>query len=255
MVSMNCQSRSMISTLLACGAFVALWGHGFASTGMQKSSPSFACAGRFTETEATICSDPVLSAYDRAMAWAFGEGWLSSEAKRSGQTHWLAQRNACADRKSCILAAYHSWIGGLDFERAPRSNFERAGYADNRGDDLLLGSLQSPTGSVTRLDDRGELFIQPIGGNWFLFRAFATHSYHPHDGRGPNVSTGDVTGLVLLSKGTGIWVSDPDSHDGCEMRLTRLAESRWRILEIGICSGLGATLSGSYRRKSARPTG
>jgi hypothetical protein len=238
----------MISSLLVCGAFTIQSGSVFAKPSTTRNGPSFSCAGRLTETEAAICSDPALSAYDRAMAWAFARGWLPLFGKSGGQAQWLAQRNACAGRNSCIVAVYHSWISQLDFEKAPSYNFQRTGSVNNHGEDLMLGSLQSPTGSVKRLGDWGELFVQPIDSDWFLFRVFVTHSYDPHDGLGSNVSTGDVTGLVRLTKGSGTWSSDIESPDSCSVRLIRISLDRWRIIEGGLCSGLGATLTGNYLR-------
>jgi hypothetical protein len=254
MARLNLRLAMMISSLLASWACAFSSATTFANPVAPKTGPSFSCAGRLMETERAICSDPALSAYDRAMTWAHARGWLPSEVSKGRQSQWLAQRNACAGRNSCILDAYHSWISRLDFEMAPSSNFERTGLADNHGDDNLLGSLQSPSGSVTQLGDRGELFVQPMGGNWFLFRVHATHSYDPHDGRGPNVSTGDMTGLVQLSRGGGTWYADLVSPKSCSVRLIRVSPDRWRIIETGVCSGLGATSTGSYRKvKRKRP--
>jgi hypothetical protein len=247
MARLKLQLPTIISSLLACWAFAISSGTTFAEPAKPKTGPSFSCAGRLTETETAICVDPALSAYDRAMAWAHARGWLSSAASEGRQARWLVRRNSCAGIRNCILSAYHSWISQLDFDRAPSSNFERSELADNHGKDLILGNLQSPTGSVAPLGDRGELFVQPMGGNWFLFRAFATHSYDPHDGRGPNVSTSDVTGFVQLSRGSGTWYSDLEAPDRCSVRLIRVSPDHWRIIETGACSGLGATLTGNYR--------
>ena len=225
MARLNSHFSSAISTSLACWACAIFSVPALSASAELKTGPSFSCAGQLTETELAICADPVLSAYDRAMAWAYARAWHSMAANHGGQSQWLVQRNACAGHKMCLVAAYHAWIGELDFDEAPAPNFMRTGLVDT-----------------------GELFVQSIGGDWILFRVNANHIFHPHDGLGPNVSTGEVTGLVQLSKGAGVWNSDLNSPDSCAVQLSRLPKDRWRAIERGVCSGLGATLSGIYRR-------
>jgi hypothetical protein len=239
-----------ICILLGLWTSIHSYGYARVSPCISTKGPSFSCIGNLGETEAAICSDGTLAAYDRAMSWAYARGWHSIEAEERGQSSWLAQRNNCAGRKDCIFEAYHRWISALAFERAPPSNFERTGPVDIHVGEPANGRLRARKGSLAQLDDWGALFVQPIGGNWFLFRATATHAYDPRDELGPNVSTGDVTGLVHLSKATGVWVPYPHSPGSCEIRLTRMPSEGWWIDEVGYCSGIGAKLTGQYHRIS-----
>ena len=218
--------------------------HAHASPDMPESGPSFPCIGRLNDTERAICTDSVLSAHDRAMAWAYSHRWLPVESNGRGQTNWLAQRNNCAGQKSCILSAYHSWISALDSARAPAANFLREGPGHSGQPD----SKPLSAGLTATSNNRAELFVVPMGSDWFMFSVLATHIHDPNDGRGPNVSTGEATGLVRLSRGTEIWVSDPVSQEGCTVSLTRLLPDRWQIKENGACSGTGTTLNGTYRK-------
>ena len=51
-------------------------------------SPSFTCGPANSPTEAAICGDPVLAAYDRAMALAYPR---MKPAVRATQKAWLAE--------------------------------------------------------------------------------------------------------------------------------------------------------------------
>jgi hypothetical protein len=211
--------------------------------------PSFACSAQLTASEQIICNNAELSAYDRAMAWAIGHKWKKAFGDRREQQKWLAQRDACLNRRACLLAAYRQWIEDLDTIRLPGPEFERRGSANNRGGDLILGSIQSPTGSVKALDDSGNLFIEALGGDWFVFALNATHFYDPHDGRGANASTGEAVGVVHLPGGKGEWVAEPDVPNSCAVSFSRLSARTWRVEEIQDgCSGIGATLTGVYRK-------
>jgi hypothetical protein len=211
--------------------------------------PSFSCSGNLTGAENVICNDVELSVYDRAMAWAYVHDWGRAFGEREEQRQWLAQRNSCANNRDCLISAYRSWIGELDPIKPLDPTFERRGRADNQGDDLLLGELQSPTGYVSPLEDSGSLFVHELGEGWFVFQINATHSYDPHDGRGLNVSTGEAVGVVHLAIGRGIWISEPSDAASCRVKFNKLSPQRWQIEEDGGgCSGIGATLTGIYRR-------
>jgi len=217
---------------------------------MHGSRPSFSCSGQLSATERTICSDGELSAYDRAMAWAHARGWQPMETSGRGQSNWLMHRNDCSGDRRCILTAYQDWIGALTLEGAPAANYLRYVPINHRSGTFRSRPQQSPLRIDRQLGDWGELFIQPIGNRWYLFRALVTHNYDPLDGRGPNVSTGDATGLVQLSKGNGEWVSDLESPGSCRIRLNNSQENEWRIEERGVCSGVGATLTGIYGQRN-----
>ena len=73
---------------------------------------SFDCDRAATETEIAICSDPEMSALDELM----GELWASREREPYEvklQTNWLARRNACEGRTSCIAFSYNTHLEAL----------------------------------------------------------------------------------------------------------------------------------------------
>lgn len=220
-----------------------------ASGQAANAGPSFSCSGRLPTAEEVICNDAELSAYDRAMAWAYSHKWTTSAVDRADQQLWLARRNACADRRDCIFAAYHEWIAGLDAVQSLGRTFDRVAKADNRGDDPMLESWRSPTGSVTVLGGNGSLFVHSLGGGWYLFQANSTHFYDPHDSLGPNASTSEAVGLVQLTSGKGLWVEDPGTDESCKVQLVRLSSKKWMLVEAGAtCGGIGSTLTGVYSK-------
>ena len=73
---------------------------------------SFDCDRAATETEIAICSDPELSALDELL----GELWASREREPYEvklQANWLARRNACEGRTSCIAFNYNTHLEAL----------------------------------------------------------------------------------------------------------------------------------------------
>jgi hypothetical protein len=212
--------------------------NGSAQTGAQ---PSFPCASKLSKVETMICADEELSAYDAAMAIFYrhrprkGSPFISIT-----HSDWLKRRNACADR-SCVLARYKEWI--YEFDGKPPWTHERR-WREPDGSDLMLGTLQSPTGKVKTLGNIGNLYIQRLGGDWYAFSAFAVYYYDPHDGLGPNFSDAGATGVVRLPNGRGVWTAGGD--DPCEVQFRRVNQRAWALQETGRCSGLGATLDGVY---------
>jgi hypothetical protein len=207
--------------------------------------PSFHCAGSLTSTESLICGDAELSAYDRAMAIVRRRPRQAPMPNSEDQRAWLHQRDACGRQRSCVLDSYRDRLD----EVAPfpaRPSLRRTAMFRPDGSDLMLGTLQSPTGRVRRLGDTGELHIQPLGGEWYLFQAMAAHLYDPHDGLGANVSDSEAVGVIHLDNDRGTFVQDAER--GCTIGLTRLRRGAWRLVEVGSCSGLGSTLSGIYGR-------
>lgn len=190
--------------------------------------PSFRCAPPLTQTEHTICRDPELAAYDRAMAWANRRGWRSGQSTRTGQRGWLSRRDACGGRRDCILASYREWIDELDWPDFREPSLER----------------------LDKGEDWRSLYVRSLGEGWFLFSVTAIHIYDPRDGRGKNMSDAGATGVVHLTDGRGVWFRDPAASISCGMGMTRLSARRWRLIEISRwCGGVGATVSGDYRRK------
>jgi hypothetical protein len=209
--------------------------------------PSFRCAGSLTSTESLICRDAELNAYDRAMVIARTRTRRARTSNGEGQRAWLHQRDACGSQRSCVRASYRDRLNELTpFAAGP--SLPRTAMFRRDESDLILGSLQSPTGRVRRLGDDAQLQIEPLGGEWYLFEATATHLYDPHDGRGANVSDSEAVGVVHLNNGSGRFVEDPAEREGCSIRFTRLRRGVWRLVETGSCSGLGSTLSGIYGR-------
>ncbi|CUH61620.1 lysozyme inhibitor LprI family protein [Thalassobacter stenotrophicus] len=77
---------------------------------------SFDCNKATTETEIAICSDPELSALDELM----GGLWVSRDREPHEvklQTNWLARRNACEGRSSCIAFHYNTHLEALEKKR------------------------------------------------------------------------------------------------------------------------------------------
>lgn len=214
---------------------------------LRADGPSFSCAGRPTPTEALICGNAELGAYDRALAFAQARLRPSRSSRIMDQRAWLQQRDACGGQRSCVLQAYRDRVRELDLSALAWPSLRRLAARPD-GSDLMLGTLQSPRGRVRRLRDSGELHIRPLGGEWYLFQASAGHLYDPHDALGANVSTSEAAGLVHLENGSGTFVEDPTVQDSCSIRFRRLRGGTWRLEETGSCSGLGSSLSGTYGR-------
>lgn len=211
-------------------------------------APSFRCADRLSQTEKLICGDPELSAYDRAVTYAYSKKWRLGEFDvASNQRDWLRYRNRCGGERSCVLRAYKEWIrdaSGTPFKPSLR---RVAGPPEDIGD-LLLGTLHSPSGKVTPLGDSGDLSMRALGGDWYLFVASALHFYDPQDGRGANSSDSGAQGLVHLTNGRGTFVEDPSDKYSCALEITKLPKGAWKLVEEGVCSGVGSSLTGIYAK-------
>jgi uncharacterized protein YecT (DUF1311 family) len=214
----------------------------------QPSGPSFPCTGALTPTETLICGDPELSANDRAMGFAYAHKLRPTDWTLAMQRAWIATRNRCGADRACVLNAYSQWIGSLDPLSLTDLTPLTRKNAPATGDDLMLGTLQSPTGSVTPEGDHADLMIEPVGSGWYLFVINATHFYNPHDGLGSNVSDAEQVGLVHLVNGMGQWREENEfSPQPCALAFTRLARGGWALEEYGTCGGIGASLAGVYR--------
>ena len=214
----------------------------------RASGPSFSCAGRLSPTEALICGDSELGAYDRAIALTRVHRRHSSASNIADRLGWLRRRNACGQQRGCVLDAYKDRLGDLDAQILVGPSLRRIGIPPPDGSDLMLGTLQSPRGRVRRLSDSAALHIRALGGDWYLFQANAGHVYDPGDRMGASLSTSEASGLVHLQDGNGVFVEDPAIPDSCAVRFTRLPRGAWRLVEIGTCSGLGSSLTGIYGR-------
>jgi len=103
---------SRIPTLALAGA-LALALTGALVTG-SANAQSFACMGRLTLDEATVCADPRLAAADERMAAAYTRLLdILKKVNRSlipdvrdGQRDFLARRAACGADAACMLDEY-----------------------------------------------------------------------------------------------------------------------------------------------------
>lgn len=210
--------------------------------------PSFRCSGQLSPTEALICRDAELRAYDRAVAFVHDRKVHLTYRGRESQRAWMMERDRCGDNRACVLEAYRDWIGGLSIARHAGSSLNRIAGPPATGEDLMLGTLQSPTGKVKSRGHSGYLFIKPLGASWYLFQATATFFYGSSDGRGANLSTSEAAGLVRISRGSGTFTDERDSSRACSIQFTSLQGGRWKLIETGGCSGLGSSLTGIYGR-------
>lgn len=246
--------RIVGAVLTAVGVLALI---GCAAAPSAASGPGFSCARHNSVTQEAICRDEELSAYERAMAFARSRRWESFIFRWGKRKAWLARRDACAERRDCIRAAYREWIDGLDSVPGIGPSLDRR-IKPPSSDDLMLGSLQSPTGEVSPLGDDGSLTVHALGDDWFVFQATAAHFYDPHDGLGANASTSDAVGVVHLRNGMGRRESNPGDEYSCGVGLTRYAARIWKIEETGYCGGMGSTLTGIYAAHplpgEARPT-
>lgn len=187
--------------------------------------PSFPCDGPLIPAERVICENTDLVAFDRAVAWAFVRKRESHSTDIKEQNLWLKRRNACDDNYSCLAQTYRDWFQGLDqiIEIGPR--FARTG------------------------GQSGNFRFRQVGDGWFLFQADAIYVYDSANGKGPNFSDSSASGVVHMEKGKAFWDSEPGHAGSCKVEMTKLSQRAWRLVEIDRgCSGLGSTLSGTYRR-------
>lgn len=182
---------------------------------LAPAGPSFRCDGAVSATEKLICGDAELSAYDRAMAFAWSHKWRPKDVPWASQTAWLKRRNDCGGVRQCVFDAYQAWINGLDSL-----------------DDNVVGA------SLTRVGDGpnayGDLRVQALGDDWYIVSAQAAHF--------PEGDTSDLGAEIIhLVNGTA-------TEAECSVTFQRLSGGGWRLKEYDAsCSGLGSTLTGIYR--------
>jgi len=191
------------------------------SDGQAATGPSFGCGGALSQVETLICGDAELSAYDRAMAFAWSHKWRPRAPDWASQTAWLKRRNDCGAR-GCVLEAYRAWIGAIEFLDS-----------DGAGE------------SLKRVGDKGmnygELFIHALGGDWYLVSAQAIYFYELPEGQGTTFNSSELgTQLIHVIGGKA-------TDEECGVDFTRLPKGRWKLVENGEgCSGMRSTLSGTY---------
>ncbi|MGX9431863.1 lysozyme inhibitor LprI family protein [Bradyrhizobium sp. LeoA1S1] len=84
----------------------------------SESAPSFACIGKLSPSESTICGSRNLSALDRQMASAYAAKIASvSETEKqtikTEQKNWFTRREACRDDAACITSTYTNRLDEL----------------------------------------------------------------------------------------------------------------------------------------------
>lgn len=186
--------------------------------------PSFACTGNLTPTEAAICADPELAAWDRAVAKVYRVQRKSSDALPRDQRQWISRRDECVADHACLKAIYREWPGWDSMASGFGINYERLG---------------------TRPKDPGYLEVLPIYGGWHFIRIDALHIQNARTG---GVNTGEWSGLVELRGGKATIDDSPGKDYACRFHLEQIRRG-WSIEEFGDrtqCGGLNVSLSGTY---------
>lgn len=190
--------------------------------------PSFSCSGTLTPTEAAICADPELAAWDRAIALFYQAGRKQGQVTAAQEKDWLAKRDRCSGEKACLRQSFANWPG-----------------------------FPAPTGFGTAFDrparnDTAGFEIAPLGGGWHAFSANAIHMVLDRRGQFVTANEGSIDGVVLLSGGRGHYSADPGDEFSCEIDFAR-QRNGWNLEDNGQCGGVGVTLTGSYLpRKGTR---
>lgn len=199
------------------------------SAAQSPGAPSFSCKGRLSATEAAICKDAELAAWDRAMARIHplvDKEWQLPPAR---QQEWLKQRDACGANRPCILRAYREWPG-----------FD-AGVAGIGTEFLRQGNDESNWAGME---------ILPIHGGWHYFSITAWHVRNAETGA---VHDGMASGLVHVEGAGGSYDQEPGMDSACRLHFRRIDARRWSVQEFGrntICGGMGIDLSGDYVRSA-----
>jgi hypothetical protein len=190
--------------------------------------PSFACGPMNSPTEAAICGDPELAAYDRAMALAYRR--MPAEI-RATQKAWLVERDRCSEVpkfKACLRREYFDRllnVGGI------------------------FGTLQKPKQATAPTylrspeDGPGVLSLLDVGGGKFVYRLSATffsHAYPDH----PEEISGDTFGVIQMDNGVGHEVA---THQ-CDFTLRRQGDG-WLISDADPCLGMNNNPDGLYLPK------
>lgn len=206
----------------ALGALAALLLLGAAAPAAK--GPSFSCTGSLSPSEAAICADPELAAWDRAVAKIYRASVKTSDITPSDQRQWLSRRDECQADRACLLREYRDWPG--------------------------FGVTAAGVGTVFERTDTGRrdpasLTILPIHGDWYYFSLIALHQQTDDPG---STNTGVYSGVIQLERGIGTYDEGPEEYS-CRFRLEREG-SGWGISSFGEdtkCGGLNVFVDGSYR--------
>jgi hypothetical protein len=187
--------------------------------------PSFPCGPTNSPTEAVICGDPELAAYDRAMAVAYRR---MPAAARARQRAWLAERNQCSDTpkvKVCIRLKYTERLltaGGI------------FGTTERPKQASVPTYLRDPKGGP------GVLSLLDVGGGKFVYHLSATFLSETYPGH-PEEISGDTFGVIQMENGVGREVA---THE-CDFTLRGQSDG-WLISDAGACLGMNNNPDGLY---------
>lgn len=188
--------------------------------------PSFSCSGRVSPTEAAICADPELAAWDRAIAKVYRLTDRSDPGLAARQSAWLSKRDRCGAKRTCVLAAYRTWQGFTEPVSGVGLSLHRKG---------------------TDPSDPADLEVMQVYGSWFYF---SIQALSIRDAEAGNVHDGSIAGVVELRAGKAKFDESPDDPYACRFRITRSALHYWTIDEEeaqSTCAGQGVYFSGEYR--------
>ena len=186
--------------------------------------PSFSCKGALSPSEAAICGDPELAAWDRAVARIYRAGIKTTDIDPSDQRQWLSRRDECRADQACLLRVYREWPG-----------FDVAATG--------IGRVYERTGTGRR--DPASLEIMPIHGDWYYFSLIALHQQTDDPA---STNTGVYSGVVRLVSGIGTYDEGSEEYS-CRFQLER-ERSGWSISTFGQtpkCGGLNVFVDGNYR--------
>ena len=149
-----------------------------AGIGSVAKAASFDCNKAATETEIAICADPELSALDELM----GRLWASQEREPHEvklQANWLARRNACEGRTSCIAFNYNTHLKALT-ENETLKCFEHnkglEGFADFEKIDADFngdGTVDKARFSMSRYAEEFEIRLNVLLGPNYCVPAYS----------------------------------------------------------------------------------
>jgi hypothetical protein len=188
--------------------------------------PSFTCEPTNSLTEAAICGDPELAAYDRAMALAYHR---MKPAARATQRAWLAERNRCANAKNVRICLRQSYTDRLLIDGG------------------IFGTRENPENAVVPTFLRGKengpggLALLDVGGGKFVYHLWATFFSYAYDPDHPQEISGDTFGVIKMSGEVGREVA---AHQ-CEFTIKR-HDNGWVISDAAPCLGANNNPDGMY---------
>jgi hypothetical protein len=188
--------------------------------------PSFSCKGNLSAAERAICADPELAAWDQAMAKVYRLIDKSDTWQAERHATWLAQRNRCGSKRTCLLGAYRKWPGFSMVVSGVGLSMHRQG---------------------TDPAEPADLEVMHIYGAWHYF---AVDALFIRDAANGNVNTGTVSGVFALRGDKAGFDERPGQPYVCRFTITRNDPRHWTINQSAPesqCGGMGVNLSGDYR--------